>query len=245
LKALLLAAGLGTRLRPITDAIPKCLVPIGNEPLLSVWLARLTSAGVSEILVNTHYLSDLVADYIENCPYRGSTRVTHEPRLLGTAGTLIANLEFFGNEDGLLIHGDNWCMADISEFIEAHKKRPPQSLMTMMCFRAEDPLSCGIVEIDRQGIIRGFYEKVPKPPGNLANGAIYALTPEFFVLMRQGFADATDFSNEVLPRLLGRMYAWETDAPFIDIGTPERYAQANEIAMSLHNDVLKVESRDV
>ncbi|HLG37813.1 MAG TPA: sugar phosphate nucleotidyltransferase, partial [Nitrososphaera sp.] len=107
-----MAAGYGTRLRPMTNTIPKCLVPIKGRPLLEVWLESLTRASIGPLLVNTHYLADQVEAFIEASPYREQVRLVHEPELCGTAGTLIANLDFFKGEDGLLIHADNYCLAD-------------------------------------------------------------------------------------------------------------------------------------
>jgi mannose-1-phosphate guanylyltransferase len=90
-------------------------------------------------------------------------KLVHENDLLGTAGTLIENLEFFQGEDGLLTHADNYCLADFSAFESAHKNRPPGCVMTMMTFRTDDPSSCGIVELDESGIVIEFHEKVGKP----------------------------------------------------------------------------------
>ena len=96
LRALLLAAGLGTRLRPITTYTPKCLVPIGGEPLLGRWLRKLEAVGCDSVLVNTHYLADQVDAFLQN--WHSSTmsvQASYEPQLLGTAGTLLANQQFF------------------------------------------------------------------------------------------------------------------------------------------------------
>jgi mannose-1-phosphate guanylyltransferase len=231
MKAILLAAGFGTRLRPLTDHLPKCLVPIGGEPLLGIWLRQLIAAGVDEFLVNTHYLRDQVVAYLNSNSLR--TRVVFEPVLLGTAGTLLENLDFFGGNDGLLIHADNWCLANLPEFIAAHRARQTCCTMTMLGFRTETPSSCGILETNADGVVIGFHEKVVNPPGNLANGAVYLLSPEFLVEMRSRFAGATDFSTQVLPYFVGRIQVHETAAHFLDIGTPESYARAQELALSI------------
>jgi len=105
MKALLLAAGYGTRLRPLTEHLPKCLVPIKGQPLLGIWLEHLDAAGCGPFLVNTHYRAEQVAAFIEASPFRAQVTLTHEKHLLGTAATLLGNLDFFGGEDGLLIHG--------------------------------------------------------------------------------------------------------------------------------------------
>ncbi|MCG2586661.1 nucleotidyltransferase family protein [Massilia sp. TS11] len=226
MKALLLAAGFGTRLRPLTDRLPKCLVPIKGEPLLGIWLRRLRAAGVGPFLVNTHYLHEQVEAYLEGQP---DTTLVYEETLLGTAGTLLANQAFFAGEDGMLIHADNYCLADMAAFVAAHRSRPAHCLMTMMLFRTETPQSCGIVELDQQGVVIGFHEKVANPPGNLANGAVYILSAELLAWLAREHPEVSDFSTEVLHRLVGRIYTWETRATFLDIGTPATYALANSL----------------
>ena len=107
-RALLLAAGLGTRLRPITLHTPKCLVPIQGEPLLGLWLRHLDFIGCDSVLINTHHLAEEVEVFLKS--WQSSTmsvETVYEPVLLGTAGTLLANQGFFGNATGLLIHADN------------------------------------------------------------------------------------------------------------------------------------------
>jgi mannose-1-phosphate guanylyltransferase len=223
MKALLLAAGLGTRLRPLTDSIPKCLVPIKEQALLDIWLQNLTQGGIGPFLINTHYHAIQVENYVKSSLYRNQVTLVNEPELLGTAGTLIDNLDFFEGRDGLLIHADNYCRPDFMEFIRAHEKRPADCVMTMMTFRTESPSSCGIVELDDRGVVVGFHEKVAAPPGNLANGAIYILSGELLKCLAIEFQGATDFSTEVLPQLVGKILTYETNGPFVDIGTPESY----------------------
>lgn len=230
-RAILLAAGLGTRLRPLTNSMPKCLVSLNNKPLLQIWLENLSAAGTSAFLVNTHYLSDQVNVFIENSEFRNQINVTYEPNLLGTAGTLKHNLDFFNQEDGLLIHADNFCLANLPLFYKAHKNRPKGCVLTMMTFRTDKPSECGIVELDKNGVVIGFHEKVLNPPGNLANGAVYILSIEFLDMMHREFSDATDFSTEILGQLTGKIYSYETQEIFMDIGTPEMYARANQLAV--------------
>ena len=178
MRAILLAAGLGTRLRPLTNQIPKCLVTIKGRPLLGIWLDKLSEVGVESILVNTHHLADKVEAYVASGNYKGSVVVVNEPILLGTAGTLIANLPFFENEDGFLVHADNYIREDLWRFVAAHKMRSPGCVITMLTFRSDNPSTCGIVEVDERGVVIRFHEKVVSPPGNLANGAIYILSAE-------------------------------------------------------------------
>jgi mannose-1-phosphate guanylyltransferase len=209
--------------------MPKCLVPIHGQPLLGIWLERLTQAGIGPFLVNTHYLADQVEQFIAASPYRDQVTLVHEPTLLGTAGTLMANLDFFQGEDGLLIHADNYCLADFREFMEAHRQRPPQCLMTVMAFRTPTPSSCGILELDDQGVVVGFHEKVANPPGDLASGAIYLLSSEFLVMAGHQLTSRSDFSTQVIPTLVGKIFSYETKSTFIDIGTVETYEKANVV----------------
>jgi mannose-1-phosphate guanylyltransferase len=138
-------------------------------------------------------------------------------------------LDFFGDSDGLLIHADNYCLADFSAFLQAHSNRPPECVLTMMTFRTETPSSCGIVELDARGVVVGFHEKVAHPPGNLANGAVYILSAELLQLLGTDLRGVTDFSTEVLNCLVGKIYSYETSETFLDIGTLENYAKANSL----------------
>lgn len=227
MRAILLAAGYGTRLRPLTDTVPKCLVPIRGQPLLDIWLQNLSQAGVGPFLVNTHYLAERVAAYIQSSQYRDCVTLVHEPELLGTAGTLIENLGFLEGGDGLLVHADNYCKADFGAFMRAHQGRPTECVMTMMTFRTNAPSSCGIVELDERGVVVGFHEKVAAPPGNLANGAVYILSKDFLNRLAAESRNAVDFSTEILQQFAGLIFTYETNGVFLDIGTPDAYAKAN------------------
>lgn len=225
MRALLLAAGLGTRLRPLTEKIPKCLVPIGGKPLLEIWLDRLSAAGIGPFLVNTHYLAEQVEEFVEFNFYKPVVTLVREDNLLGTAGTLINNLKFFEASDGLLIHADNYCLANFAEFQDAHSARPPGCLITMMTFRTDNPSACGIVELDQRGVVVGFHEKVTNPPGNIANGAIYILSAEFLSELDRISCLKTirDFSLDVLPSFVGKIFTYETEEILCDIGTSQSY----------------------
>lgn len=227
MRAILLAAGFGTRLRPLTDSIPKCLVPIRGQPLLEIWLEKLTCANLHPIIVNTHYRSEQVAAYISTSSYRDHVTLVHEPQLLGTAGTLIANLSFYAGQDGLLAHSDNLCRLNLVDLVAAHVRRPPECLLTMLTFRTDNPSACGIVELDNRGVVIGFHEKVTSPPGNLANGAVYVLSAELISQVLVGLRKPKDFSADILPLLLGRIYTLTTNELFMDVGTPGAYARAN------------------
>ena len=227
MRTFLLAAGLGTRLRPLTYNIPKCLVSIKGLPLLGIWLKRLTEANIGPFLINTHYLPEQVEAFIKASPYYEQVTLINEIELKGTAGSLIANLDFFQGEEGLIIHADNYCLADFTAFQRAHINRPAECLMTMMTFRTNNPSSCGIVKLDERGIVSDFYEKIDQPPGNLANGAIYILTPELLRKLGTDYHESKNFSTEIISRFIGQIYSYETSEIFIDIGNQDNYDQAN------------------
>ena len=230
LRALLLAAGLGTRLRPLTLHTPKCLVQIGGEPLLGRWLRQLEATGCEAVLVNTHYLPEQVTSFLKAWQSDGmAVQVVHEPELLGTAGTLLVNRSFFDGASGLLIHADNAMAADLSGLLAAHAQRPSNCLLTMLTFQTDQPSSCGIVETDYQGVIIAFHEKVANPPGHCANGALYAFDPAFLDYLSNMTPPPSDFSTEVIPTLLGKIQSWHTDQPYLDIGTPEALVTAQQL----------------
>jgi len=226
MRAILLAAGMGTRLKPITDAVPKCLVEINGTPLLQIWFEKLSRAGVDRFLVNTHYLSCQVHEFIENSNFRDRVEIVNEPSLLGTAATLISNSNFLHGDDGLLIHADNYCLDDFAGFISAHNNRPSGCLMTMMTFSTDRPSDCGVVEVDNN-VVTGFYEKVDHPPTNIANGAIYILSKDMIRDILINHPNALDFSNDIIGRYVGRILSYKTLEYFIDIGTVESYNKAN------------------
>jgi len=228
-RALLLAAGLGTRLRPLTDTTPKCLVPIKGKPLLDIWCEALLAAGVTKLLINLHYKSEQVQQHLESSKFSELVETIFEPSLLGTAGTLLANRKFFDNQDGILLHADNYCETNISELISAHESRPSNCDLTMLAFRTSTPETCGILEVSKNQILQKMYEKSSDDHGNLANAAFYILSKKLIGELR----DESDFSNEVIPKYFGKTLVVETSETFIDIGTPESYAHAQKVAKIL------------
>lgn len=230
LRALLLAAGLGTRLRPITLHTPKCLVPVLGEPLLGRWLRQLEAASCEAVLINTHYLTEQVEKFLKDWPAGPMlVQTIHEPELLGTAGTLLANRSFFEGSTGLLIHADNVMAGDLKRLLATHAARPAQCLLTMLTFRTDEPRSCGIVLTDAQGVVTAFHEKVADPPGTCANGALYAFDSDFVDFMTRMKPLPSDFSTELIPALMGRIQTWHTDQPYLDIGTPAALANAQNL----------------
>lgn len=226
MNALLLAAGYGTRLRPLTETTPKCLVTIKGEPLLNIWLNSLKKASIKNIFLNTHYLANQVNSFVGSVNLNMDIKILYEENLLGTAGTIIKNIERFTNDDLIVIHADNYCLTELNLLIEAHKKRPSNCLMTMMTFHSTKPQECGIVELENDIIIR-FHEKIKNPPNNLANCAVYVFSPELIDLIKNKLNFITDISIDLIPELLGKIYNYTINDVFIDIGTIESYNYAN------------------
>jgi len=222
MKVLLLAAGFGTRLKPITDHVPKCLVPIRQKPLLQHWLDMLMPTNcVEQILINTHYLSDLVQDFVKASPWKHAITMVHEPELLGTAGTVLKNRDFLSHGPFLLAHADNLTRFDVAAFVKAHAQRQAGVEITMMTFDTDVPHSCGIVERDQNDIVVGFHEKSPEFHGTRANAAVYMVEPSVIGFLDSLGKDVIDMSTEVLPHYLGRMQAYHNADYHRDIGTPQ------------------------
>ncbi len=229
MRAILLAAGVGTRLRPLTDSTPKCLAPIDGKPLLVYWLDSLGGAGVEPILINLHHHADQVRNFIENRQDRDRIVLFYEKALLGTGGTIRANSEFCMNAPTMIIHSDNFCMADLEKFIRAHQHRPTGTEITMMTFISENPSSCGIVEVSSENVVTDFHEKVSNPPGRLANGAVYIFEPSVVKVIAAMTSEPLDISRDVIPKYLGKIFAWPANAIHIDVGTPRQLERANQI----------------
>lgn len=225
MKALLLCAGVGSRLSPVTNTIPKPLVPINGKPLLEYWLENLTKAGVTEFLINTHYLHEQIEEYIKTSIYKDKITLSFEKELLNTAGPIIANKKFFNkNEPFMLVHADNLSFCNFNHFIDSHKNKPDICEITMMLFKSDNPSSCGIVELNDQNILIKFHEKVKNPPSNLANGAVYICDYSVIEQMEKLEKKDLDFSLDVIPKYLGRINCYLNNIYHRDIGTIESYA---------------------
>ena len=205
MKAIILAAGLGTRLRPITSTTPKCLVPIDGVPLLELWLRDCERAGVEAVLVNTHYLAERVAEFV--AARRGvPVTLAYEPVLLGSAGTIAANWNFLEDGDGesfLVVYADNlttFRLADLMAFHATHDR-----IASMALFRSPNPSACGVVELDGEGLVTGFWEKPENPPGNLVNAGLYVFRRE--VRRYLPTEVPADVGRSLMPALVGRPWA--------------------------------------
>lgn len=226
MNALLLAAGRGVRLRPASDKLPKCLMPIRGVPLVEYWLASLKYAGVDSILINLHYKADMVRRYLQQRCADMEITMVYEPELLNTGGTVLNNKDFFEGGRFMLIHADNLCLADLARFIESHEHRPDGGVMTMMTYITDTPESCGIIQTDERGMVQEFHEKVARPPGNRANAAVYILESEVMEFLESLGNTNIDFSREVIPAFMGRIFTYHNDIYHRDIGTIEALEKA-------------------
>jgi len=221
-KAFLLAAGLGTRLAPLTDSTPKCMLPIDGRPLLEIWLKALEEAGADEVLVNLHYLPDVVQGYLERRNGSLATRTSFEPELLGSAGTLAANRAWVEGDDMFLAcYADGLTDFDLSALVRAHQEGGTDATVTV--FHADQPSACGIVELGPGSLVTGFVEKPEHPVSDLANAGMYAFSPRVLDLVSAPWPK--DIGYDLLPSLVGRARAVEV-GDYRDIGTVSAYHRA-------------------
>jgi mannose-1-phosphate guanylyltransferase len=222
-KAFLLAAGHGTRLRPITDTIPKCLVPIQGVPILSLWLQSCRRAGIDEVLINLHAHAAPVREFLRQNSDGMPVRIVEEPELLGSAGTLRANRDWIRSEDFFWIfYADVLNRADLAGMMRLHRDRRPTA--TLGIYQVPDPRRCGIVTANGNGVIEQFVEKPANPTGNWAFSGLMIGSREMLDVIPE--ETPADIGFHVLPKLIGRMIAFPIHDYLIDIGTMENYQRA-------------------
>ncbi|MBR6452350.1 MAG: nucleotidyltransferase family protein [Lachnospiraceae bacterium] len=228
MKAFLLAAGMGSRLKPITDTIPKCLVPIAGHSMLDWWAKLFIEAGVSEVLINTHYLHEQVHDYIERFNAENTKlqwTEAYEETLRGSGGTVRDRWDFVKDEEDFLIcYADNLTDMNLKKMISYHLDT--KARFTMGLFHTGVPKQCGIVSLDENGIVTEFVEKPENPKSDLANAGVYIANRSIRELLTD--KEVLDFGKDVLPALVGQMHGYPISSYFIDIGTMENYHKAQE-----------------
>ena len=228
IRALLLGGGLGTRLRPLTDHVPKCLVRINGKPLLEIWLdLLLQERRVERILINTHHLAEKVDEFCELSSWKDFVDIQLEIDLLGTAGTVRRNRDFFNHRTIMIAHADNLTKFNFSDFVGTFLRRPNHCIGTMMTFVCDNPSSCGIVTTDSDGIVQSYFEKVKHPPGNIANAAVFLFDQRLYSEPFISNSDI-DFCGDTVPRLVGRVNTFMNDTYHRDIGTMRSYEAAQE-----------------
>jgi mannose-1-phosphate guanylyltransferase len=233
-KAMVLAAGKGTRLFPLTGEVPKPMAPVVDTPIIRHIFELLSGHGVTDAHVNVHYLADaLLAAYGEESRVNGMTvRLSREDELLGTAGGVKRLAENF---DGtfVVVSGDALTDVNLGELVRLHKEKG--ALATVALRRVFDTSEFGVVELDGDGDILGFQEK-PNPAeaiSTLANTGIYVFEPRALEYVPEG--TFFDFARDVFPRFLEageKFVGYQGDFYWSDIGTLEAYRQAQYDVLS-------------
>jgi len=232
LKAVILAGGFATRLRPLSCTRPKLLFPICNRPLLDWTLERLAKSGVKQVVLAVNYMSEAFIQRYGNST-RGM-RLFHskEEEPLGTGGPIKNAEGLIGHEEPFLaLNGDILTDFNYSELMKKHIEKGATA--TIALYRVEDPSRYGVAELTKENCVVRFVEKPPREeaPSNLANAGIYVLDPEIFDYIPSG--RQVSIEREVFPKLAdeGKLYGHDFEGLWIDIGKPEGYLKANRLLL--------------
>jgi mannose-1-phosphate guanylyltransferase len=225
MKAFLLAAGHGTRLRPLTNSVPKCLLPVQGVPMLDIWLRLCRQYHVDEVLLNLHSHADLVRSFLKRGEYGLRVHAVEEPVLLGSAGTLHANRDWVASESQFWIfYADVLAKIHLDSMLRFHLAKGP--IATLAVSRVSDPRRCGVVDVDPDQTITSFVEKPALPTSNLAFAGVMLGTPK--MLSEIPSHQPADIGFDLLPRLVGKMSAYEVKDFLLDVGTLENYQLAQK-----------------
>ena len=227
-KALVLAAGEGTRLRPLTLDRPKPMVSLGDRPLLEHLIGLLRHHGITRVAINLHYKPEVIVQHFGDGTAHGVTiTYSHEPNLLGSSGAA-KRLEWFLDGPFVVLYGDVLTDVNLGALIAVHRRR--RALATIVLHEVPDPTRCGIAALGSDGRIVQFLEKPSSEAvfSNLANAGIYVLDPEILRYIPIGVP--SDFGRDVFPRLVAEglpIFGEHVAGSYIcDIGSFERYQQA-------------------
>lgn len=234
MKGMILAAGEGRRLRPLTNHLPKPMLPVAGRPLLEHTIIYLRDNGITDLAINLHHLSEVVIDRFDDGSDWGvSLLYSVEERLLGSAGG-VKRLQTFFDETFLVYYGDLFTQADLRPMIDFHRRTKAPA--TMGLYRVPDPWNRGIVELNEEQTIVRFVEKPARDQvfSDLANAGIYVLEPE--VLDWIPAEQTYDFGHDVFPDMLAKgveIAGYVIEDSLIDIGLPEKYQEANRLASQM------------
>jgi len=224
--ALILAGGIGERLRPITNNIPKPMVPVNGKPFLQYHIEELKKAGIKDIILCTCYLSDKIQEYFgDGSKFGVKIKYSVEKTPLGTAGA-VKNAEKYINNTFIVLNGDSYLQLEYNQLINFHKATKAQ--LTIALLEIKDPGRYGLVDIGKEGKILSFDEKTANPKGKLINGGVYII--EKGVLKAIPSSVNASLEKEIFPKLIkqGNVYGFVVNNYFIDIGTKESYMKAQE-----------------
>jgi mannose-1-phosphate guanylyltransferase len=228
MKAVVLAGGEGTRLKPLTSKRPKPLMPIAGRPCIDYVIRSLVASGFQEIIATTAYMSDtLIKSIGDGLDYNASIVYSFEATPAGTAGAVrrVAN---FIDDTFVVAMGDILCDVDFRALFDFHKRK--RGIATMALTEVEDPTQYGIVGLDADGRIRKFKEKPQRDEAfsNLANAGVYVLEPKVLDLIPSD--QKFDFSRDLFPKLLAKglgMYGSRLEGVWMDVGRPHDLWKAN------------------
>jgi NDP-sugar pyrophosphorylase family protein len=230
-KALILAAGLGTRMRPLTEEMPKCLLPVGGRPLIAHLLELLERHGIREVFINLHWHAATIREALGDGGAFG-VEITYleEDELSGTAGPIRKLARQLRDDGFIVLNGDNLTNLDISALIAFHRQSGAELTVALHREKREDLGEKSVVETDAAGRITSFIEK-PKDAQiatEWSSGGVYVFEPALI-----GYIPTRpyDLGHDLLPLLLAesrRVYGYRSDYYLVDIGTPAAYAQAEE-----------------
>ena len=247
MKALILAGGFGTRLRPLSCTRPKTLFPIVNKPLLQWIFERLAKNGVEEAIVAANRQTEFYIKQQRIPKYGLSIRYSHDPPKmpLGTGGSIKKAEKLIGHaEPFLVVNGDIFTDLSYREILERHRER--NALATIALCEVEEPSRYGVAEIAEDSRITKFIEKPPKgtTPSSLINAGVYVLNPTVFRYIPEG--RTVSMEREVFPKLVekGVLYGHVFHGLWIDIGKPEEYLQTNKLLLDAMNNKQKRKSAD-
>jgi len=227
MKAIILSAGKGTRIRELAPDKPKVLMEILGKPMIEWNIELLRKYEVKDIAINTHYLADKIKDYLGNGEKFGvKLRYSYEPELLGTSGALNNFRDFF-NEGFFVIYGDVISRLNLEKLVRFHNEKG--GCATLVVHKTDHPEDSDIVEMGEDERIRGFVHK----PGNrnygdLGNAALYVAEPQILDYIPKG---ESDFTKDIFRKMIEegeKIYGYETEEFIKDAGTQERIKKVEE-----------------
>jgi len=206
---------------------------VGQATLLDRLVGQLSSIGVDEILINTHYLASRVRGHVAAAPWGARATLVHEDVLQGTLGTLRANVEFFKGEPAWVLHADNFISGSLAPVLQAFDSRPPNVWGSMLTFEVDDPGAYGVVDVDSTAVVTSFFEKRSDATSRTASAATFLFDHRVLDLAVRLPNTCRDISQDLIPRLIGRLVAAPAIGSVIDIGTPDGLAAARLLARRL------------
>ena len=232
MKAVILAGGFGTRLRPLSCTRPKLLFPIANEPLLDWTFKNLAKSDVSEVILAVNYMADAFIHRYGHTTYKMKLHYSRETMPLGTGGPLKKAESVIGHDEPFLVlNGDILTTIDFSEVVKLHQKN--DAVASIMLYKIEEPSRYGTAELAENNLITRFIEKPPKgkAPSNLVNAGIYVLEPQIFDYIPA--EQRVSIEREVFPKLVAqkKLYGYNFEGLWIDIGKYEDYLRANRLLL--------------